>query len=537
MPTVTIQSHSRLYAGILQAALFSFLLFVILSVAASKNQHLLPDGLYTYDEADYRHAVNQGFLANYLDRGALSLRVFIAKGFKAGFNKEEWGRLSQFVRSSSEIAFYRHYHGPLYFYWLIAMKHLGATTEKQMRYATLLLLFFCTLVLCALLVAFFPGQPRTMPFSLAALFMFGPSIILTFNHLTPHGLYLLFSCTSLGSAALYGKTSDRRYWYGSLAAASFSFLTLEYTAFLILTLAATLWYFRKTHLTPLNRKEKRRFLVFSLLCFVLPVIILWPGGILKLTIVKNYLYYAYFMLIRGEYYGHFSVFEIWAIRLAESPLEYAALLSGIAATVIMIKKNRWLIPLALYGACVLFTGIRNTSPLPQYLASVFPAFYLIAAVGLFALLDRKTAIVKTAFSLAIAAAVAVNCCSFFTFFAPRSWQRMPHQITTLDLLNDLVPENRIPVFIGRDYIPTFHYYFPGGRFHPFNPVFENDTAVVERIAGFMRENNTAVLLFLDRELPATRELISAMTTMVQRWELFLSDRAPNAVCYRLSPKQ
>jgi hypothetical protein len=520
----------------LPAVFLLLVLFAVLSVTAFRNTDILPDIPYTYDEADYRHAVNQGFFSNYIDRDGLPLSTFIEKGLEAGFNKEEWGRLSQFVRSSNETAFYRHYHGPLYFYWLIFMKHLGATTEKQMRYTTMILLLVCSLLVYFLFIALFPQQSRMVQLSLVILFLFGPSIILTFNHITPHGLYVLFSAAALGCAALFGKTGNRSYWYCSLVAASLAFMTLEYTAFLLLTLVITVWSLRKTHFSPLTSRDKNRFLTISILCFLVPLFILWPGGIIKLTVVKNYLYYAYFTLIRGEYYGQFSVLKVWGIRIMESPVEYAALFSGIAASLIMIRKNRWLVPPVVYGFCILCTGIRNTSTFPQYLTSVFPAFYLVGAAGLFALLEKKTTRTRTMAALCIAAAVAVNCWSFFTFSAPRSWQCMPYQIASLDNLNPIVTGNRVPFFIGRDYIPAFQYYFPDSRLNPFNPLFENDTAVVERVIGHMKKNDTPALLFLDREQPSTFTLINALMTVEKRWVLFLSDQAPNAVCYRLSLK-
>jgi hypothetical protein len=521
---------------LLWGVFLSCIVFVVLSFVSFKNAHFLSDALYSYDEADYMYAAEKGFFASYFDRGSLPFDVFFTKGMKNGFDKTKWGQLSKFIRTSDDIAFYRHFHGPLYFYWLQAMESLGFGSEKQMRYATLLLLLFSLVLFCAVLYALFPNQPLIMFLPGIMLFLSGPSTILTFNHITPHGLYLLFSCASLGCCALYCRYGLVRYWYWSMAAASLAFLTIEYSALLILTLLITAWLFRKTHFAAMPGKERFRFVSRSLICFLLPVILLWPGGLFKLTIVKNYLYYAYFTLIRSDFYSSFSTIQVWSMRVMESPFEYLTLFCGIAALPFLIKKNRWLIPFALYALFILLTSLRNHSTFPQYLTSVFPVLYLIAATDLFVFLEDKPALVKTAVPLLISMGIVANCCAFFTFFAPRSYQIIPYEKMSLKDLTPLLAENNLPVFISRDYIPTIHYYFPGAKLNPFNPLFEDQSAVVGKVFTLLGNRGGQALLLFDREAEGLPAMIESRCTVENRRDLFLSDRTPKAVCYRLSCK-
>jgi hypothetical protein len=516
--------------------LLSCAVFALLSSIAFKNPNLLSDAFYSYDEADYMYAAEKGFFANYFDRGSLPINVFFAYGMKYGFDKIKWGQLSKFIRTSDNIAFYRHFHGPLYFYWLQTIKSLGFRSEKQMRYATMFLLLFSLILFCVILFALYPNQPLIMFMPCIMLFLLGPSTILTFNHITPHGLYLLFSCASLGCCALYCRYGLARYWYWSMVTASLAFLTIEYSAILILTLLITVWLFRRTHYATMPAKERLIFVLHSLVCFLLPVILLWPGGLLKLTIVENYLYYAYFTLIRGDLYSSFSTLQVWSMRVMESPLEYLALFCGIAALPFLIKKNRWLSPLALYALFILFTTLRNHSTFPQYVTSVFPVLYLIAATGLFVFLDDKSALVKTVAPLLISAGILANCCAFFTFFAPRSLQSTPYEITSLKDITPLLTENNAPIVINRDYIPTIHYYFPSAKLNPFNPVIEDQSMIVGKAFTLLGNRGDQVLLLFDRSAEGLPATIASRCRVENRRELFLSDRTPNAVCYRLSCK-
>src|SRR5688572_572631 len=94
---------------------------------------------FGYDEADYMYAGTQGFWANYSDRNSLSLTTFVQKGLELARDDTQRFVMSQYVRASDDIAFYRHYHGPIYAYWIGFWHALGVRQEATFRASGLLL--------------------------------------------------------------------------------------------------------------------------------------------------------------------------------------------------------------------------------------------------------------------------------------------------------------------------------------------------------------------------------------------------------------
>ena len=96
----------------------------------------LPTGRFAYDEADYMYAVSKGFAANYLDRPTIPFATFVQKGMEEGMRQSGRVSLSEYIRASDDIAFYRHFHAPLYYYWVILHSTLLGTDEQATRWAS-----------------------------------------------------------------------------------------------------------------------------------------------------------------------------------------------------------------------------------------------------------------------------------------------------------------------------------------------------------------------------------------------------------------
>src|ERR1700722_17893743 len=96
-------------------------------------------GPFGYDEADYMYASTQGFVANYLDRGSMGMTVYLERGLALMRDKSQRQSLSQLVRNSGDLDFYRHYHGPIYAYWIACWHALGARDEDVYRASGLLI--------------------------------------------------------------------------------------------------------------------------------------------------------------------------------------------------------------------------------------------------------------------------------------------------------------------------------------------------------------------------------------------------------------
>src|SRR5258708_31263854 len=119
-------------------------LTIIVCVAVARTTSAAPFG---YDEADYMYAGRQGFAANYLDRGSIGMGAYIAQGFALLRDKSQRQSMSQLVRNSGDLDFYRHYHGPIYAYWIAAGQALGAQGEAAYRASGLILHALGTIVI------------------------------------------------------------------------------------------------------------------------------------------------------------------------------------------------------------------------------------------------------------------------------------------------------------------------------------------------------------------------------------------------------
>src|SRR5438094_10049804 len=89
-------------------------------------------GPYSYDEADSMYAVSLGFTANSMDTPTLPLTDLVRTGLSRGRDASHRTELSEMIRNSDDMVFYRHWHGPLYLDWLRLAKALAAS-EQSMR--------------------------------------------------------------------------------------------------------------------------------------------------------------------------------------------------------------------------------------------------------------------------------------------------------------------------------------------------------------------------------------------------------------------
>jgi hypothetical protein len=140
---------------------------------------------YTYDEADYVFAASLGSFPNWWDTGSLAIVDFIRIGLGRGADPRQRLALSQLARDSKDPVVYRHWHGPLYYYWLAALLpwNLAESTVRGLSLVfpvvTAIVLYFGTLRLLP--------QPAAQPAAIlaCALFLWGQTTVKT-TELAPH---------------------------------------------------------------------------------------------------------------------------------------------------------------------------------------------------------------------------------------------------------------------------------------------------------------------------------------------------------------
>ncbi len=207
-------------------------------------RNVAPDP-YIYDEADYMYAASLGFAANYTDAPTLPLADFIRTGLTRGKDPADREGLSEQIRASDDVVFYRHWHGPLYLYLLLPVSRL-AQTERQSRTAMLAIPALTLLTLYCGCLWLIPGRTGTFA-AMASSVLFLSSVAATEStELAPHQLFALVSVAFLFLLAKLYATGRRAYWYSAVVAAGFAFCTLEIAFVLFGTLLICAYVQRRT---------------------------------------------------------------------------------------------------------------------------------------------------------------------------------------------------------------------------------------------------------------------------------------------------
>ena len=273
-------------------------------------------GPYTYDEPDYMYAASLGWSANAIDSPSLPLPEFVKIGLGRGREAGAKTELSETIRESGDVVFYRHWHGPLYSDWLRLARHLTSDehSTRQWNYvfpiAVALLMYFGALWLL-------PGAAGQAAAILAPVLYLWSYPVVRSTELAPHQLFALCVTAALLLIARMFQTPGplRRYWYAAVIVTAIAFCVLEVAFALIITLLVCGYLLRERLKPDLMLAAK------SAALFIATVLILWPGAIWKLSFVKAYLFMAYLAIFRRDAWGpHVTIAETWWLRLVDLSL-------------------------------------------------------------------------------------------------------------------------------------------------------------------------------------------------------------------------
>ena len=299
---------------------------------------------FGYDEADYAYAASHGVLANALDEPSIGLVTFVREGLGRSTDDR-----STFIRRSGDLPFYRHYHGPLFVYGIAGRDERGARLFSA-----------ACVALAVAIVAAFAGAPAAA--LAAAAVVFGPLLVETGLLAQPHALYVAVVALTLGALGRFLATGVRAWWLLAAGAAGIGVATVDYGCLLVVTLAVC----------ALPRTDRKARLVEALVVIVGTVVAVWPGSLLRLSIIQNWLVHAYFALVLPHTYGDTPIWQTWVARLLVAP----ALLVGLWA---LVTRGRLVEarPAAVYAALILLANARNHSTNATYVASLLPALGLL----------------------------------------------------------------------------------------------------------------------------------------------------------------
>ena len=411
------------------------------------------DSPYVYDEADYMYATKLGLVANYTDTPTVPIVEFLRIGLSRGKDSRQSSQLSELIRGANDVVFYRHWHGPLYFYWLMLTSHLGLD-EHRMRLFTLVFPICSLLVIYLGCIWIFGETQGTWAAVLGSVLFVWSVPTVRSTELAPHQAFV---CCFLSCLILLSKTvatGNRPYFYWAVVAAALSCCLLE-VGFVVVATVIMCGYLERRSL-----RTDRALAIRSLLAFVATVLVVWPGAIVKLSFVKGYLFMTYLALFRKSPWGPEGFVETWEKRMFSSPVEW--LIIGLSILTWTFSRRlednrRVLYPFFVYGALMLAATMRVTTGTPRYALPFQPAFDVLAGCILAAYLVRFR---RPATAYALAAILGLV---LFT----ETWVNLKrHPVVPDSRLSSLlvyVRENHLEssrMLVPQADVPTLHYYFP-----------------------------------------------------------------------------
>ncbi len=464
-------------------------LFGILALFGSRLANNLP---YGYDESDYVYAAGRGVCANYLDSGTISISQFARVGLGRGSDPAQARGLSEYVRRRPDVLFYRHWHGPLYYYWLTAIISHWKFDEAA---AHLWMLVFPAAIILLLYFGVrwaVPGEAgQTAAWISALIYASSYTGLKAGSMIGPHSLFVFLTLAAVillmklvgGEAVTPAEgaqgggvecTSGLRYWYAALVLTGLAAATLEVAYVMVATLVAVAWMERRNTFAGWRTREWLRFGAQSAGIILLALVLVWPAALLKLSAPKAYAFMFYLSVFRKGAWGQLGFFDSWRILLAQSAVEWILIAVATALCIRLRKIPRVTLPPLVFGAIMLASVLRVVSTEPRYAAMYLPPLILFASVVLGIALENKRAWIRSAIIAAIAVLMIWNTNARVQPVAAdlkaRAWApirliRERH----LESASLLVPSGMIP---------TLHLYFPDAILHGYK---EGSTAAL--VAG------------------------------------------------------
>ena len=409
---------------------------------------------YGSDEADYMYVTSLGFLANYTDTPSRSVLEMVRSARHFGLSEGRRVDVSEFARSSDDVNFYRHWHGPLYFYWLV-LASSWLHSAQSVRGASLVFPVLTFLVVYGGCLWLLPRRQARVSGCLAgALFLWSYPIVGSAD-VGPHTIFALCYLLSLVLAAKAFASERRVYWYGAVAAAGLAYCTVGVAFVLVFTLMV-LGVLEQRSLAVDWRLARNSAMVFAA-----TVLVAWPGAILKLSSLKTYMIMAYHSLFRHGSWGQVTFGETWSIRFHDSPAEW--LLLAVAVALYLVRRDlpnrRLYLPFLAFGSFMLLTTLRMNTDVPRYLIPFLPALNVFTGLTFGGWLTGRAAWIRGAATVGLCAVLFANTGRALLMHPPQPDPRPAAMLASiaaegLHTKSVLVPQTDIPVI---------HYYFPHSR--------------------------------------------------------------------------
>jgi hypothetical protein len=412
-------------------------------------------GPYTYDEADYMYAVSLGWSRNWMDSPSLPLLQFVRIGLHSGNDASLRAELSETIRNSNDVVFYRHWHGPLYTDWLRITRRFDCA-ERSTRalndafpIAVAILMYFGALWVM-------PGAAGQIAAILGPVLYLWSFPVIRTTELAPHQLFAVCVAVALLPLAKMFGTSGfaRRNWYAAVIGTAFAFCVLEVAFALVLTVLICGYIARE------RLKPDLALAVRSIVLFLATVLVIWPAAVFRLSFIKAYFFMAYLAVVRPGAWGkNISIGETWRLRFVNSPLPWLLLAAGLVFFLNDRARTSVLIPFAIFSAFMFLAILPTNTDAPRYVLPLLPGVVLFAAFSAGLIAEQWRPPLRVA-------AVLLMCAAMFTTSWPRVRAGMPAENRKAEVMLTLVSENGLApktLLVPHEDIPMIHYYFPASH--------------------------------------------------------------------------
>jgi hypothetical protein len=421
----------------------------ILAVFFSLALPGIPRLPFFYDEADYVYASHQGWFSNWIDRPGLNIVQFARLGISSGGDIHNRQELSTIIRSSGDIHFYRHWHGPLFYQWLGMLGH-WTSEEYELRLLSMLIPAAGAVLVYFGCLWVIPSSQLIAILS-AAFYATGYSVIGS-PELAPHQLFVVISLANLFCVAKFETTHELKFWWWSCVWAGISFVTLEVAFVNVATVLFFAWR-RMNVLRPATRLWFR-----SVCLFLAPSIIFWPAAIFKLEPLRSYIFMAYLAVVRKGAWGNTTVFQTWESRLRSEPAEWFFITAALIIWWFLPRKTEKYaaLPFFFYGLLMLVVMFKVNAVMPHYALPYLAPLTVFAGMTLGGVLQNWPKKAQQVMTAAMILLVTGGTYRFVHNHLPATNSRTKQMIDVmrsrpLDGKTLLAPQGDVTVL---------HYYFP-----------------------------------------------------------------------------
>jgi len=434
---------------------FALLLAVVASICASFAATTSP-APFGYDEADYMYAGTRGFAANFLDRNSQSFPAFVEKGLELAHDAGRRSSLSEYVRASGDISFYRHYHGPVYAYWISLWQSLGVRGEAGFRSTGLVLHAIGSLAIFWLFLGVFPELPPASAFVAGAVFAANRTAIVAATFITQHVVFAFFCCLALFAAAAFLRNQQPRYWYAAAALLAAAFASVEIAVVLIGAVVLAILFFEWNK----GWRWLAGLLGRGALVFLATLLVIWPKGLLELNALKGYLYLAYMALYRKTF-SPISPIELWGFKLRTYPLEFVLLGLALAVCLLGFRRltnRRVTAPFLVYALAFLAVTLVITAPFTYYHASLTMALAVLTGIAFGEITKRIPRVGMAALLVVVLGSLAALDASYYRETVRA---RSASGNGTAEVLSYLrAHQSAQKIFVPYTMVPPLHFYQP-----------------------------------------------------------------------------